>query len=140
MADIVPLSPYYGLRLLNALKHAVAGSDSVDTSFSIKKYRSALRIRWSNSGTRMGIGSSTTFVKWKLWIPWLFGRGFLCRCSFDVDLNTAFAVEAGFGPFWIFFFLPPRHDVLERDLISGTSVQKGWTNITHALMKGKTPS
>ena len=49
----------------------------------------------------MGTGSSTTFVKWKLWIPWLFGRGFLCRCSFDVDLNTALAVEAGFGPFWV---------------------------------------
>ena len=83
------------------LKHAVLDQTPLTLLLVLKNTKVHSRIRWSNIGTRMGTGSSTTFVKWNLWIPGLFGRGFLCSCIFDVDLNTAVAIEAGFGPSWV---------------------------------------
>ena len=92
----------YSWWLLNAFVSMQFIRNTVDTLLLVlKNTKVHSRIRWSNIGTRMGTESSTTFVKWNLWILWLFGRGFLCSCIFDVDLNTAVAIEAGFGPSWV---------------------------------------
>ena len=74
--------------------------NSVDTSFSIKKYKSDWTFSWSNSESRMGTGSTTTVVKWYLWIRGVWSRDFHCRC-YDVDFDTGIVLATCVGPFWM---------------------------------------